>query len=644
MRARTCSLLACLLVGASSTALAEDGFDAKAQYTKHEARIPMRDGVKLYTTIYTPKDTSRRYPILLTRTPYGLRPYGVDNHAGEPEGKLARAGYIFVFQDVRGRNMSEGQFVDLRPFRRGGKSGEGRRGAPKGIDEATDTHDTIAWLLRTVSNHNGKVGMMGVSYPGFYAVAALVDPHPALAAVSPQAPIGDWFLGDDFHQNGALLLTPAFNFLGFFGQPRPQPTRKRARPYEHDDTDGYLFFLQLGPLSNVDAQHFKGRIGFWKDLMAHGTYDAFWQARSALPHLRKVRPSVLTVGGWFDGEDLYGTLKVHQALVRGGARDARLVMGPWSHGSWTRTTGERLGAVSFATRTSDFYSDRVELPFFEHHLKGKGKPGLAAATVFETGTNQWRSYDAWPPREAKPARLCFAAGGRLLLSDAAAGRSARRPPAPLGAPPGDAAGHDEYVSDPARPVPYIPGTAIEMPIEYMVEDQRFASRRPDVLVYQTEPLDEDLTIAGPLRPELHVSTSGTDSDWVVKLIDVYPDDFPNSSPNRCGARMGGYQQLVRGTVMRGRFRDSFERPQPFVPGRPTRVAFGMPDINHTFRRGHRVMIQVQSSWFPLVDRNPQTFVDIAHAKPSDFRRAVQRVHRSSALPSCLGFGRLPLRI
>jgi len=626
MNARLAPHVLCwMLLVLSHPARADESYSVSSHYTKHEARIPMRDGVKLYTALYVPKDATRRYPILITRTPYGLRPYGVDNPSSWfPRRSLARAGYIFALQDVRGRNLSEGEFVDVRPLRAGASRAQARA-----TDESTDAYDTIEWLLRNLSNHNGKVGMMGVSYPGFYTVAALVNAHPALRAASPQAPVTDWFLGDDFHQNGALLLAPAFSFIGTFGQPRPQPTRKPARPHEHDSPDGYAFFLQLGPLSNVDALHFKGRIGFWKDLMAHGTYDAFWKARAVVDHLHKVRPAVLTVGGWFDAEDLYGTLKTHQAIARGGARDARLVMGPWSHGGWDRGAGDRLGPVSFQARTSDFYHDKVEVPFFEHYLKGQRKLDLARVTAFETGTNQWRSHASWPPAEARPDRLCLAAAGRLTFS----------PPST-----GAGSGLDEYVSDPDRPVPYVPNTSFEMPREYMVEDQRFASRRPDVLVFQTEPLEEDLTMAGPLKPLLYVSTSGTDSDFVVKLVDVYPDDFPNPEPNPRGLQLGGYQQLVRGTVMRGKFRSSFERPEPFVPWKATRLRFEMPDVYHTFRRGHRIMVQVQSSWFPLVDRNPQTFVDIARARPADFRRAMQRVHRSPTLPSCVGFGRMPRRI
>jgi putative CocE/NonD family hydrolase len=574
----------------------------------------MRDGKRLFTAVYVPKDRAHTYPIMLNRTPYGVEPYGVDRYKKDlgPSDLFGKEGYIFAYQDVRGRWMSEGEFVNMRPMR---TKHEGR----DEIDESTDARDTIAWLLEHVENHNGKVGMWGISYPGFYTAAALVDAHPALVAASPQAPIVDWFEGDDWHHNGALFLPHAFNFLARNGHTRAELTKKAKPPFDHGTPDGYQFFLRLGPLANADTKHFKGDVPFWNDLMRHGTYDAFWKERNLRPHLRGTRPAVLTVGGWFDAENLFGALETYRTIESNGPKAANvLVMGPWYHGGWARATGESLGPVSFNAKTSTFYAEQIEFPFFEHHLKGKGKPEHPEAWVFATGRNEWRKYSAWPPQEAKPKWLSLRAGGKLAV-DAAGGR------------PGDESSsddHDEFVSDPNKPVPFIAEIANDMKREYMIADQRFASRRPDVLTYQTEPLQEDLTIVGPIRARLHVATSGTDSDWVVKLVDVFPDDYPDPEPNPGNVRMGAYQQLVRGDVMRGKFRNSLSEPQPFNPDSPTPVDFTLQDIHHTFRPGHRIMVQVQSTWFPLVDRNPQTLVDIYAAKESDFHKANQRVYRS----------------
>jgi hypothetical protein len=612
-------LLASLIAPA---ALAEDASELRARYTKYEHEILMRDGVKLYTAVYVPKDATRRYPILLTRTPYSLRPYGVDNYPDQlgPSAAFVKAGYIFVLQDVRGRYMSGGEFTNMRPLL---ARSQGKRGAAA-TDESTDAFDTIDWLVKHVPQNNGRVGLVGISYPGFYAACALVGAHPALKAVSPQAPIADWFIGDDFHHNGALLLSPAFNFLYFFGQPRRQPTRKHAQIFEHDTPDGYDFFLRLGPLANIDGRYFKGKVAFWKEMVRHGTYDAYWQARELTQHLRGVRPAVMTVGGWFDAEDLYGTLKVHGAIERSGPRGQNLlVMGPWAHGGWSRADGEKLGNVSFGAKTSFFFREQVELPFFEHHLKGRKPHRLAKATVFETGTNIWRSHNVWPPRAAE-RELCLAPGARLSLGGSTG-----------------AAGFDEYISDPAKPVPYTSYPVMRMPAEHMTDDQRFATSRTDVLAYESEVLREDMTLAGPIAVRLFVSTTGTDADFVVKLVDVYGGDYPDPRPNPRGVRMGGYQQLVRGDVVRAKFRSSLSKPEPLTPGKLTRLELLLLDVYHTFRRGHRVMVHVQSSWFPLVDRNPQTFVDIYSAKPSDFRRATHRVYRGKATPSCLRVRVLP---
>ncbi len=614
---------ACITTFLPSPAEAQGVEFIEAHYTKFEYRIPMRDGTKLFTAVYAPKDRSKTYPILLTRTPYSVAPYGVDRYPKSlgPKDAFGREGYIFVYQDVRGRNMSEGQFVNMRPVL-------SHHGKPDEIDESTDAWDTIDWLIKHVENHNYRVGMWGISYPGFYTAVALVDAHPALKAASPQAPVVDWFVGDDWHHNGAFFLPHAFNFLARFGRSRPEPTKKMNAPFDHGTPDGYQFFLRMGPLANADATYFKGEIGFWNELMQHGTYDDFWKSRNLRQHLKGIRPAVMTVGGWFDAENLFGALETYRTIeaTTPSARNV-LVMGPWYHGGWSRDAGESLGAVRFNAKTSNTYTDEIELPFFEFHLKGKGNSEHPEAWVFLTGRNEWHKFNAWPPRDAKPRSLYFHENGRLSFDP------------PPSSEKGE--GFDEYVSDPAKPVPFIGEIANDMKREYMVADQRFAGRRPDVLTYVTEPLETDVTVAGPIQAALTVSTTGTDSDWVVKLIDVYPDDFPDPEPNPTVVRMGGYQQLVRGDVMRGKFRNGLDKPEAFTPGEPTAVPFKLQDIFHTFRSGHRIMVQIQSSWFPLVDRNPQRFVDIYGAKESDFQKATQRVYRSGEKNSHIDVLSLP---
>ncbi len=580
----------------------------REHYTKFEFKVPMRDGVKLHTTIYAPKDDSQRYPILLTRTPYGTRPYSEDRYA-DPGGALknyARENFIFAVQDVRGRNGSEGEFVHMRPIK-------SSRPESKEIDESTDAYDTIDWLVQHAPNNNGSVGIMGISYPGFYSAMAMINSHPALKCASPQAPIADWFIGDDFHHNGAFYLPHAFHFFSRFGQKLDEPTREDAKPFDFKTPDGYEFFLNLGPLASADGKFFHGKIEYWNELMQHGTYDAYWKARDIRPHLKNVKTAVMTVGGWFDAEDLFGPLNIYREVERNNPGIFNvLVIGPWPHGGWGGGEGDHLGNVSFHSKTAEFYRENIELPFLKHFLKGATNFNQPEVFVFETGTDQWRRYDSWPPKGVREKSLYFHAGGKLSFD-----------------PPRDeGTSFDEYVSDPAKPVPFIPNIAIGMTREHMLDDQRFASSRPDVLVYRTDVLDEDVTIAGPIVAHLQVSTSGTDSDWVVKLIDVYSGDYPNPDPNPAGVQMGGYQQLVRGEAFRGKFRNSFEKPEPFEPGKMTRIEYVMPDAYHTFRRGHRIMLQVQSSWFPLVDRNPQKFCDIYHARENDFQKATQRVYHS----------------
>jgi uncharacterized protein len=595
-------------------------YDAREHYTKYEYRIPMRDGVRLFTSVLVPKETSTAYPLMLDRTPFSMSPYGPDEYmtASLQTQAFLKAGYIWVRQDVRGRGLSDGEFTHVTPHR-------AEKRTPADVDESTDTYDTVEWLLQHVPNHNGRVGIWGVSYDGFFTIAGIIDTHPSIKAASPQAPVADLFLDDDWYHNGAFQL--AKNFEGATGfKPEAGAPPRVTVPFDYGTSDGYEFFLELGTLANVTAR-LPARNPMWDETVAHPTYDEYWQSRAIWRHLKNIRCAVLIVGGWFDAEDLMGPLRVYRAIgANNSGANNGLVMGPWVHGGWARYDGRRLGSVDFATDTAKHYRESVVLPFFESHLKDRGAPRLPEAHVFETGTNVWRTYPAWPPPDAKPQLLYFREARGLAFE------------APL-----EADASDSWVSDPAKPVPVVGYTAPTIPDEYMVSDQRFAATRPDVLVYVTEPLEEDLTLAGPVSPRLFVSTTGTDSDWVVKLIDVYPSD--RSEPAGGGSeggndvgppqtvRLAGYQQLVRGWPLRGKFRNSFEHPAPFEPGMVEAVNFTMPDVNHVFRRGHRVMVQVQSSWFPLVDRNPQTFVNIPTAKPEDFKTATQRVVRSMTQPS-----------
>ena len=605
-----------LLVAALLTTAvhAQTEAEVKADYNKTEQTITMRDGLKLFTSIYVPKDKSKKYPVMLNRTPYSVAPYGQNDYKTSlgPSPLFQKAGYIFVYQDVRGKFMSEGEYVNMRPHIEGKKGNQ--------FDESSDTYDTIEWLVKNVPNNNGRVGMWGISYPGFYAAMGTIDAHPALKASSPQAPIADWFIGDDFHHNGALFLPHGFNFLSSFGLPRPRLTTDFPARFDHGTPDGYKFFLEMGPLANADQKYLKGQVAFWNEMMVHPNYDDYWKARSTLPHLKNIKPAVMTVGGWFDAEDLYGALNTYKTIekVNPGSYN-KLVMEPWFHGGWARGDGEFLGNVRFGAQTSVFYRNNIELPFFNCLLKDQCDRNLPEAFVFETGSNQWRSYETWPPLNTEKKDLFLQVNGALSFTH----------------PPVSARAFDEYVSDPARPVPFINSTAIGMTREYMIDDQRFAATRPDVLVYQTGPLNEAVVAAGPLVATLYVSTSGTDSDYVVKLIDVFPDNTPDNNPNPAGVKMGGYQMLVRGEPMRARFRNSYTRPEAMIPNRVTKVEFTLPDINHSFLKGHRVMVQIQSSWFPLVDRNPQTFVDINKATEADFQKATERVYRSGQYSSHL---------
>ncbi|HWS55246.1 MAG TPA: CocE/NonD family hydrolase [Pyrinomonadaceae bacterium] len=595
----------------------------RARYTKYEYLIPMRDGARLFTAVYVPKDSSRPYPFMLVRTPYSVAPYGVDNYRAGlgPSEHFEKEGFIFVYQDARGRYMSEGEFQQVRPHV------PDKRG-PKEIDESTDTYDTVEWLLKNVANHNGRAGMWGVSQPGFHVAAGIIDTHPALKAASPQAPTADYFMGDDVYHNGAFMLAANFGFYSSFvpraGTPAPPP-RQRA-DFDPGTPDSYEFFLGLGPLATVNERLLGGRARYWQEIVDHTTYDDFWKRRSLWRFMSGVRAAVLNVGGWFDAEDPVGPFHIYRAVEQKNPGAVNLlVMGPWRHGGWTRQPGDRLGNVSFAFKSAEVYREQIEFPFFMRHLKDQPAE-LPEAFMFLTGINEWRRHGAWPPAGAAPLTLYFREAGRLAAGQPAEeGRNV----------------FDEYTSDPNRPVPYLGYVTDDWQSEYVTEDQRFAAQRPDVLTYVTEPLEADLVVAGPVKVRLHVSTSGTDSDFVVKLVDVYPPTYPQppapegqpAPPN--AVRMGGYQQLVRGEPFRGKFRNSFERPEPFTPNQPAAINFELPDVYHAFRRGHRLMIQVQSSWFPLVDRNPQKFMEIPRAAAADFQKATQRLHRSRPLSSSI---------
>jgi putative CocE/NonD family hydrolase len=605
---------------AASLPAASD-FEVRAHYTKYEFQIPVRDGVRLFTSVYVPKDTSNTYPILMERTPYGVAPYGADMYPDVlfPGEAFAREGFIFVYQDVRGRYMSEGTWREMTPQKDVKRS-------PKDVDESTDTYDTIEWLIQHVPKNNGKVGLVGISYPGFYAAAGSIDAHPALVAVSPQAPVSDLYMGDDAFHNGAFFLAANFGFyVGFPKQSNPTQA-EHERKFDFGTEDGYKFYLKMGSVANADEQYLKYSNPYWTEMIAHPNYDDFWKERNLLTHLRGVKPATLVVGGWFDAEDLSGTLKTYRAIEQGnGGHSNSIVMGPWYHGGWSSSDGQKLGDIDFHAKTSEFFRNEIELPFFKHYLKGSADPHLPEAYMFETGRNEWRIYAQWPPQESERQKLYLRTGGRLTFNAPEANET-----------------FDEYVSDPNKPVPYYDKVVQHVARAYMDGDQRFASRRQDVLSYVSEPLEEDVTVAGPIAPTLHVSTTGTDSDFDVKLIDVYPDDYPNPKPNPQGVQMGGYEQLVRGEPFRGKFRQSFEHPMPFTPGKVEQIHFVMPDVDHCFRRGHRIMVQIQSSWFPLVDRNPQTFVDIPKAKPSDFVKATERVYHSPAEPSYVEINTLPV--
>jgi uncharacterized protein len=574
------------------------------QFTQTAAMIPMRDGVKLHTIVYAPKEHQTPLPFVMLRTPYGAEARGA-GALREYLKDLVDEGYIFVFQDIRGRHQSEGQFVMSRSPR--------DPKDPKAIDEGTDTNDTIDWLLKNVPNHNGRVGMLGISYPGWLTVMALLDPHPALKAASPQAPPADMFIGDDFHHNGAFRLSYGFEYVAMM------ETDKTNASFAFDRYDTFEWYLKLGALSNVNPKYFKGKMPTWNDFVAHPNYDDFWKKQASAPYLKRVSVPTLHVAGWFDQEDFYGPLKTYELLERHDKNDQNfLVVGPWNHGGWQSGPGNKLGKVNFDSDTGKYFRAKVQAPFFARYLKDKGTP-IPEALMFQTGSNKWVEHERWPPKTAVTRKLYFHPDGKLAFA----------------APPETVPAFDEYVSDPAKPVPYrprpvtptYPGKEWQV---WMVEDQRFTQYRPDVLTYETEPLEEDVTVAGSLTAHLLAATSGTDCDWMVRLIDVYPEKV-EKDPS-----MGGFQLLISGEPMRARFRKSFEKPEPVVPGEVNEYTIDLHWSHHCFRKGHKIMVQVQSTWFPLIDRNPQKFVpNIFEAKDTDFQAARQQVHRSTKYPSAI---------
>jgi putative CocE/NonD family hydrolase len=589
----------------------------RANYYKIERQIPMRDGKKLFTALYIPKDTTVAHPILFNRTPYSCNPYGEDKINSRMYASYwinyLKQGYIIAIQDVRGRWMSGGDFVDVRPFNPTKKGTE--------IDEASDTYDAIEWMINNVPKNNKRVGVFGISYPGFYSTMAALSNHPALKAVSPQAPVTDWFMGDDFHHNGAFALMDGFDFYSGFGKPRPKPTTIGPSGYDLKSSDNYDAFLKVGAIKNF-TKLMGDSIAFWKDLMAHPNYDSWWQARNARNFVNNIKPAMLTVGGLFDAEDCYGAWNLYKALEQKNPNiDNKLVMGPWFHGGWARGDGSYLGNVRFGSKTSEYYQQNIEIPFFNFYLKLQGTTrDIAEANIFFSGENEWKKFEQWPPNKLESKNMFLTWDNKITGTDF---WSMNKPTAKQT--------FTEYISDPAHPVPYTEDVHFDRTREYMTDDQRFASRRPDVLTFSTDVLNDDVTLAGPVIADLMVSISTTDADFVVKVIDVFPDEFKYDEKqfgkgNGKEYAMGGYQMLVRGEIMRGKFRNSFEKPEAFVPNKITNVKYTLPDVAHTFKKGHKLMIQIQSSWFPLFDRNPQTFTDIYNCNDSDFQKSTIRIY------------------
>lgn len=606
-----------IVIGLSSCVYADNPGYFSQNYTKSIYRIEMRDGKKLFTIVYSPKDTSEKYPILLMRTPYTVAPYDSFTFREELTNEhLIKEKYIFVLQDVRGRFMSEGEFLDMRPYIKDKKN-------KNDIDESSDTYDTIDWLVKNIKNNNGKVGMFGISYPGFYAAMGLIDSHPALKAVSPQAPIADWFVGDDMHHNGALSLSMVFDFFSGFGVKRDSLTTEWPPRMQYDSPDMYTFFKNLGPLSNINNKYYKNKINFWNEVIKHDTYDDYWQARNILPNLENTCPAVLVVGGFYDAEDLYGPINIYKTIEKNTPNnDNRIIIGPWTHGAWSRNSGDKLGDFSFEAKTSEYFEKDVELPFFNYYLKGKGTKPNYEALVFDTGLNKWCTFRTWEPKNTLTKYLYLSEGNKLSFSN-----------------DNNKKGFIEYCVNPKNPVPYYSKfhDSRNMYVrDFMISDQRFAFTRPDVITFSSDYLGENVTVAGPIYADLFVSTTGTDCDWVVKVIDVYPEN--SETEQGSDVEFGGYQRLVRYEMLRGKFRNNLSKPEPFTPGKVTKVTIKLQDILHTFKRGHRIMIQIQNSMFPFFDVNPNKFLNIFEAKEDDFTNVTNRIYYGSEYPSSITLG------
>ncbi|GAB4162190.1 MAG: CocE/NonD family hydrolase [Winogradskyella sp.] len=591
------------------TAKVEDTF-VKDNYTKKEVMIAMRDGIKLHTTIYSPKDTSKTYPMLMMRTPYSCRPYGEDEYRSKigPNKYLMEEGNIMVYQDVRGRWNSEGVYDNMRAYIPNKTGNE--------TDEASDTYDTIEWLINNVENNNGKVGTYGISYPGFYATYSLLDAHPALKAVSPQACIGDFFF-DDFIHNGAYLLS-YWRATSVFGYMKDTPTTESWYKFPDIGTeDQHQFFLDHMPLSKLNKFYDSTNV-FMEQLKTHVTYDDFWKSRGIIQHLKNIKPATMIVGGQFDAEDLYGPYNTYKSIENNSDNYNTIVFGPWSHGDWARTSERQVvGNIYFGDNISDYFQKEIETKFFNHFLKGEanGETGLPEAHMFNTGTKSWQSFESWPPEHTTKESYFLQPYERLTQ------RAARN------------IATSDFISDPKKPVPYTEDIKVVFtPRKFMTDDQRFASRRPDVLTFETQVLEEDITLAGDILAKLNVSTTGTAADWIVKVIDVFPADTKNTEDVQDHLKLSNYHMMVRSEVLRGRFRNSMEKPEPFVPNQKTAVNIKLQDVFHTFKKGHKIQVQVQSTFFPYIDANPQTYVDnIFEAKESDFKAQTHRVFNDSSI-------------
>ncbi len=597
--------------------VAQDSAYIRENYQKMEFMVQMRDGIKLFTQVYAPKDQSKKYPILMQRTPYTCSPYGTDKYKKRigPNPFMLRSNYIVVYQDVRGRWASEGKFVEMTPHLDTKK-------AKTDIDESTDTYDTIDWLIKNINNNNGKVGQWGISYPGFFTSAGAVSEHPALKASSPQAPMADLWRDDAFH-NGAFMIAANFGFYNFF-QEQTKPTITRPPAYfENNNPDGYDFYLnELKTTKNSEDGFYKGRNVYYHDNFDHPSYDEHWKKRNILPHLKGIKHAVMVVGGWYDEQDLYGTFNTYKAIEKQNPNIKNIfVVGPWVHGGWAGSSGQMLADVDFGSKVSPYYQENIEAKFFHHYLIDDSKPlDLPEATLFETGTNKWRSFDTYPAKGTQEKNLYFHSNGKLSFTA-----------------PTNEKSFSDYVSDPNRPVPFSSKINDGFSADYMVEDQRFAYTRPDVLSFSTDVLEKDLTLSGEIKAMLKVATSGTDADWVVKVIDVYPADAPEH-PKRPEVVYGNYQQLVRSEIFRGKYRDDISKPKPFVPNQVTNVNVELQDVLHTFKKGHKMMVQIQSSCFPFADRNPQKFMDIFKAEEKDYQKATQKVYHQKSAASYLKVG------